>query len=153
MQRNPLIHKIKRNRDPNSQRCVTEVWKMMRRAIKKKKKTTTVEVIRYNKGEKIRGVFIHLLFATFLSNPARSRGTACSVVISGRISFKWESHDTQWKELICDLKPLISAHFIILWPPRCRSQGGFWSSLRLKKIKSASHLNISVQNVSSSLYT
>lgn len=47
---------------------------------------------------------------------------------------------------------LINAHFIILWPPGCSSQGGFDPFLRLKKIKSASHLNISVQNLSCTFF-
>lgn len=104
--------------------------------------------------KRIQSALIYLSFATFLLNPARSRRTAYSSSNSSyKLFFLNESHMTlRQKSWYVTQNLLINAHFIIPWPPGCSSQGGFDPFLRLKKIKSASHLNISVQKLSCALY-
>lgn len=98
----------------------------------------------------IQSALIYLSFATFLLNRTELH---IPVVIRATVFFLNGSHMTlRQKSWYVTQNLLINAPFIIPWPPGCSSQGGFDPFLRLKKIKSASHLNTSVQNLSCTLY-
>lgn len=156
MQRNSLIHKIKRNGSPNSQRCATGVcggWKMMRGVTKGRggEREKAPPLAKWSDITKEKDpvppdlfIICHIPFKSSMHAELHF-----PVVIQGFDLSLNESYMT-----LCQMSwyvtqnLLINAHFIILWPPGCSSLGGFDPFLRLKKIKSASHLNISVQNLS-----
>lgn len=141
MQRNSLIHKIKRNGSPNSQRCATGVcggWKMMRGATKgrggERKKAPPLSKwsdITKEKDPVRPGLFIicHVPFKSSMHAELH-----IPVVIRGFDPSRNESHMTLCqKSWYVTPNLLINAHFIIPWPPGLCSQGGFDPFLRLKK--------------------